>query len=78
MKNEELQNYIQMQIVQSPRKLKGMANDMQGNQLFKRFDFPTLRKYLDEGRHFAFNPQIAGKRGNVNQNSTIWRAFPSG
>lgn len=46
MKNEELQKYIQTQIVQSPAKLNGLLKDLQGKTLFKRSVFLVLQKYL--------------------------------
>lgn len=58
MKNEELQNYIQTQLVQSHRKLKGLANDMHGNPLFKRSDFLVLKKYMNDFLKSRSEPRI--------------------
>lgn len=46
MKNEEFKQYLQTQIVQSPRKLKGWVSDIHGNPLFKRAVFSSLEKYM--------------------------------
>lgn len=45
MKSAELQNYIQTQIVQAPKRLEGMVNDMFEQPLFKRNIFTALQKY---------------------------------
>jgi len=46
MKNKELQEYLQTQITQSPKKLSGLLKDIQGETLFKRSVFLVLQKYL--------------------------------
>ena len=48
MKNKELQEYIQTQITQAPKRLKGLTNDMQGKPLFKRSVFLVLQKYVND------------------------------
>jgi len=47
MKNKELQDYIQAQIVLAPKRLEGIASDAKGNPLFKRSVFFELREYAD-------------------------------
>lgn len=58
MKNKELQKYIQSQIVQSPKRLKGLTNDMQGNPLFKRSVFLVLQKYVNDFLKKGNEPRI--------------------
>lgn len=58
MKNKELQEYIQTQIVQSHEKLKGLTNDMQGNPLFKRSVFSVLKKYATDFLKKGSEPRI--------------------
>lgn len=58
MKNKELQEYIQAQIVQSPKRLKGLTNDMQGNPLFKRSVFLVLQKYVNDFLEKGSEPRI--------------------
>jgi hypothetical protein len=58
MKNKELQEYIQSQIVQSPKRLKGLTNDMQGNPLFKRSVFLSLQKYMNGYLKKGTEPRI--------------------
>lgn len=58
MKNKELQEYIQAQIVQSPKRLKGLTNDMQGKPLFKRSVFLVLQKYLNDYLQKGTEPRI--------------------
>lgn len=45
MKNKELQEYLQTQIVQSQKRLKGLTGDAQEKPLFKRSVFLVLKKY---------------------------------
>ncbi len=66
MKNKELQEYIQTQIVQSPKRLKGLTNDMQGKPLFKRSIFLVLKKYVTDFLKKGTEPRIVvmpGLRG---------------
>ena len=58
MKNKELQEYIQTQIVQSPKRLKGLTNDMQGKPLFKRSVFLVLQKYVNDYLKKGSEPRI--------------------
>ena len=58
MKNKELQEYIQAQIVQSPKRLKGLVNDMQGKPLFKRSVFLVLQKYVTDYLKKGSEPRI--------------------
>ncbi|MCG2809201.1 MAG: AAA family ATPase [Candidatus Portnoybacteria bacterium] len=58
MKNKELQEYIQAQIVQAPKRLKGLTNDMQGKPLFKRSVFLVLRKYVADFLKKGSEPRI--------------------
>ncbi len=58
MKNKELQEYIQSQIVQSPKRLKGLTNDMQGKPLFKRSAFLVLQKYVKDFLKKGNEPRI--------------------
>ncbi|MBI5417819.1 ATP-binding protein, partial [Candidatus Poribacteria bacterium] len=58
MINENLKNYIQTQIIQSHKRLKGLANDMQGNPLFKRFDFFSLKKFMNDFLERRSDPRI--------------------
>ncbi|MFA5431832.1 MAG: AAA family ATPase [Candidatus Paceibacterota bacterium] len=58
MKNKELQEYIQSQIVQSPKRLKGLADDVDGNPLFKRKVFSDLYKYADDFLKNSSEPRI--------------------
>lgn len=48
MKNKELQEYIQSQIIQSQKRLKGLAHDLRGKPLFKRSAFLVLQKYATD------------------------------
>ena len=48
MKNIELQEYIQTQIVQAPKRLKSLTSDILGNNLFKRDVFLSLQKYMND------------------------------
>lgn len=58
MKNKELQEYIQAQIIQSPKRLKGLTNDMQGKPLFKRSVFLVLQKYVNDYLNKGGEPRI--------------------
>lgn len=58
MKNKELQEYIQTQIAQSQKRLKGMTKDMQGKLLFKRSVFLVLRKYVADFLKKGSEPRI--------------------
>jgi hypothetical protein len=58
MKNKELQEYIQTQIVQAPKRLKGLTNDMQGKPLFKRSVFLVLQKYANDYLKKGTEPRI--------------------
>jgi len=58
MKNKELQEYIQEQIIQSPKRLKGLTNDMQGNPLHKRSVFFILQKYIADFLEKGSEPRI--------------------
>ena len=58
MKSKELQEYIQTQIVQSPKRLKGLTNDMQGKPLFKRSVFLVLQKYVADYLKKGSDPRI--------------------
>lgn len=58
MKNKELQEYIQAQITQAPKRLKGLTNDMQGKPLFKRSVFLVLRKYVNDFLKKGTEPRI--------------------
>lgn len=58
MQNKGLQEYIQTQIVQSQKRLKGMTNDLQGAPLFKRSVFLDLQKYLTDFLENETEPRI--------------------
>jgi len=58
MKNKELQEYIQTQITQAQKRLRGWANDMQGNPLFKRSVFLVLQKYVNDFLRKGTEPRI--------------------
>ena len=58
MKNKELQRYIQTQIAQAPKRLRGWANDMQGKPLFKRSVFLVLQKHLNDFLKNGTEPRI--------------------
>ncbi len=58
MKNQELQEYLQAQRVQSPKRLKGLVNDMQGKPLFKRSVFQTLQKYATDFLTHGSEPRV--------------------
>ncbi len=58
MKNKELQEYIQTQITQAPKRLKGMDSDMQGKPLFKRSVFLVLQKYVNDFLKKGTEPRI--------------------
>jgi len=58
MKNKELQEYIQTQITQAPKKLKGLTNDLQGKLLFKRSVFLVLQKYANDFLEKGTEPRI--------------------
>lgn len=58
MKSKELQEYIQAQIIQSPKRLKGLTNDMQGKPLFKRSIFLALQKYVADYLQKGTEPRI--------------------
>ncbi len=58
MKNEELQKYIQAQINQAPKRLKGLSNDIQGKPLFKRSVFLVLQKYANDFLKNGTEPRI--------------------
>jgi len=58
MKNKELQEYIQSQIVQSQKRLKGLVNDMDGKPLFKRRVFSDLYKYASDFLKNGNEPRI--------------------
>ena len=66
MTNKELQEYLQTQIVQSPKRLKGLTNDMQGKPLYKRNVFLVLQKYVTDFLQKGSEPRIVvmpGLRG---------------
>ncbi|MEK7376673.1 MAG: AAA family ATPase [Candidatus Margulisiibacteriota bacterium] len=58
MKNKELQEYLQTQIAQSQKKLKGLTNDAQQNPLFKRSVFLVLKKYAVDFIKNGSEPRI--------------------
>lgn len=58
MINKELQKYIQTQIVQSQKRLEGLAEDIHGEFLFKRNVFSVLRGYLDDFLKNGSEPRI--------------------
>jgi predicted AAA+ superfamily ATPase len=58
MKHAELIEYIQTQIVQSPKKLAGLANDQQGSPLFKRDIFAVLQQYAIDFQNNKTEPRI--------------------
>ena len=58
MKNKELQEYIQTQITQAPKRLKGLTNDIQGKPLFKRSVFLVLQKYVNSFLKEGTEPRI--------------------
>ena len=66
MKNQELQEYIQTQIAQAPKKMKGLTRDIQGKPLFKRSVFLVLKKYVNDFLQKGTEPRIVvmpGLRG---------------
>lgn len=66
MKNKELQEYIQSQMVQSTKRLKGLTSDIQGKTLFKRSVFLVLKKYVNDFLQKESEPRIVvmpGLRG---------------
>lgn len=58
MKNKELQEYIQAQIIQSQKRLKGLTNDLQGKPLFKRSAFLVLQKYATDFLQKRTEPRV--------------------
>jgi len=58
MKNKELQEYIQSQIIQSQKRLKGLTHDLQSNPLFKRSAFLVLRKYATDFLQKRSEPRV--------------------
>jgi len=58
MKNIELQEYIQTQIVQAPKRLKSLTSDILGNNLFKRDVFLSLQKYMNDYLEKRSDPRI--------------------
>jgi predicted AAA+ superfamily ATPase len=58
MKNLELQEYIQTQMAQSQKRLKGLSGDMQGEPLFKREVFSVLKRYADDFLEKGSDPRI--------------------
>lgn len=58
MKNKELQEFIQSQIAQSQKRLKGMTKDIQGKPLFKRSVFLVLQKYVNAFLKNGSEPRI--------------------
>ncbi len=58
MKNQELQEYIQAQIVQAPKKMEGLTRDIQGKLLFKRSVFMVLKKYVNDFLKKGTEPRI--------------------
>ncbi len=58
MKNQELQKYIQTQIAQAPKKMKGLTRDMQGKPFFKRSVFLILKKYVNDFLQKGTEPRI--------------------
>jgi uncharacterized protein len=58
MKNRELREYIQSQIVQAPKRLKGLTNDMEGKPLFKRSAFLILQKYATDFLQKRSEPRV--------------------
>lgn len=66
MKNKELQEYIQSQMIQSTKRLKGLTSDMEGRTLFKRSVFLVLKKYVNDFLQKEIEPRIVvmpGLRG---------------
>ena len=66
MNKQKLQEYIQTQIVQAPKKMKGLTNDIQGKPLFKRNVFFVLQKYVNNFLKKGAEPRIVvmpGLRG---------------
>lgn len=58
MKSKELQEYIQTQIIQSQKRLKGLTNDLQGKPLFKRSAFLVLQKYATDFLQKRSEPRV--------------------
>jgi predicted AAA+ superfamily ATPase len=58
MENQKLQEYIQAQIIQAPKRLKGLTSDMQGKPLFKRSVFLVLQKYVNDYLKRGTEPRI--------------------
>ncbi|MFH1030380.1 MAG: AAA family ATPase [bacterium] len=58
MKNKELQEYIQSQIIQSQKRLKGLAHDLRGKPLFKRSAFLVLQKYATDFLKKRTEPRV--------------------
>ena len=58
MKNRELQEYIQSQIIQSQKRLKGLINNLQGKPLFRRNAFLALQKYANDFLQKRTEPRI--------------------
>lgn len=58
MKNQELQEYLQAQIVQSQKKLEGFSNDMNNKPLFKRNIFLVLQKHVTDFLKKRTEPRI--------------------
>lgn len=58
MKNKELQEYLQNQIVQSMKRLKSLANDAQGAPLFKRSIFTILQRHITSFLQNKNEPRI--------------------
>jgi uncharacterized protein len=58
MKATDLKDYIQTQIVQSPKKLADLANNQDGIALFKRNIFPVLQQYAIDFLNKKTEPRI--------------------
>lgn len=58
MKNIELQQYLQTQIVQLPKRLASFTNDRNGKELFTRNVFSVLQKYADNFLEQKGDPRI--------------------
>lgn len=58
MKNQNLQEYLQTQTIQSHKKLRGIIHDIHSQLLPKRSEFATLQKYATDFLQHGSEPRI--------------------
>ena len=67
MAAERLRDYLQTQIVQTPKRLRGVIRDIDDKPLFKRTIFYKLQKYATDflsGEKRSFSAWTIGSIGN--------------